>query len=98
MIENDSELLRLAFKAWVPNENYTSTVSDYWDPLVDDGDAFRLAVRLGIGYLIHAQWVRAITQGHEDAYELTSNDPYAATRRAIVRAAAEIGKSMENTK
>jgi hypothetical protein len=27
-------------------------------------------------------------------YELSQTDPYAATRRAIVRAAAEIGKVM----
>jgi hypothetical protein len=62
----------------------------YWNPLTDDGDALRLAVKLNLfntrpkGY----EWpdVELFAQ-HED-------DPYAATRRAITRAAAESGKAM----
>jgi hypothetical protein len=58
-----------------------------WNPLADDGDALRLAVRLGL----HIQpsdtdcWAThlAVT-----AIEPLGSDPYAATRRAIVRAAA----------
>ena len=55
-----------------------------WNPLTDDGDAFRLAVKLGID----------ISTAQVDFYDKHSTDPYAATRRAIVRAAAEIEKSL----
>jgi len=53
-----------------------------WNPLTDDGDALRLAVKLG---LFMRQAVKEIPRSE---YE---KDPYAATRRAIVRAAAAIG-------
>ena len=49
-----------------------------WNPLMDDGDALRLAVKLGID----------ISKAQLDFYDKHSSDPYAATRRAIVRAAA----------
>jgi hypothetical protein len=69
-----------------------------WNPLTDDGDALRLAVKLG---LLVDVWLQqkvciASTQGEElvDAREQFGDDPYAATRRAIVRAAAEIGRNM----
>lgn len=59
-----------------------------WNPLDDDGDALRLAVKLNrtdIGALI-----MNYTTGAE-----YRDCPYSATRRAIVRAAAEIGKVMK---
>ena len=67
-----------------------------WVPLDDDGDALRLAVALQIdlqhfefsGYV--SAW-RYPKQAREEDY---GSDPYAATRRAITRAAAEIGKGM----
>jgi hypothetical protein len=70
-----------------------------WNPLEDDGDALRLAVRLGIAIELHPSWVyaRAIPPSdHYDWREITegwgnTKDPLAATRRAIVRAAASIG-------
>lgn len=55
-----------------------------WNPITDDGDALRLAVKLG---------VPASYNGAD--YAAANKDPYAATRRAIVRAAAEIGKAMK---
>ena len=69
-----------------------------WNPLIDDGDALRLAVRLGL-------LVDTIRRGYKEGnvcavhstgafYEPKQPDPYAATRRAIVRAAAEIGRAM----
>ena len=73
-----------------------------WNPLNDDGDALRLAVRLGIGV---QSWPR-LGLSHAGAEtvvksivikELHEGDPYAATRRAIVRAAAEIGRTMAAT-
>ena len=66
-----------------------------WNPLTDDGDAFRLAVKLGL--LIDTQYNNGVGVGSasfEEVWESTSVEPYAATRRAIVRAAAEIGRSM----
>ncbi len=98
----DRELLEAAYAAYRPGENYTRLVndagSDYWNPLTDDGDALRLAVKLGIDltFYLNAQgngpWVEAATD--DDASdELLQADPYAATRRAIVRAAAELGRS-----
>ena len=71
----------------------------YWNPLDDDGDALRLAVKLNIDLRFYPDseitepWVEAAADGG-DADEALSPDPYAATRRAIVRAAAEIGRTM----
>ena len=54
-----------------------------WNPLEHDGDALRLAVKL---HLLEHSWLGDMSN---------EPDPYAATRRAIVRAAAEIGKEMK---
>jgi hypothetical protein len=69
-----------------------------WNPLTDDGDALRLAVKLEIAINPFAgKTVVAHTEsgrlGHEK-WDCWDDDPYAATRRAITRAAAEIGKAM----
>lgn len=73
---------------------------DLWNPLTDDGDALRLAVKLGITAspgsqteLARSRFVIALYSSGE-LLEERGKDPYAATRRAIVRAAAEIGRSM----
>lgn len=69
-----------------------------WNPLTDDGDALRLAVKLGIQHSNETNsnrtWAGVLgkTEMHIEEY---TEDPYAATRRAIVRAAAEIGRSMK---
>lgn len=78
-----------------------------WNPLTDDGDALRLAVKLRIDVCHnhsadHQLWVLAERAGVEgcfapaccveDEFEEGGRDD--ATRRAIVRAAAEIGKAM----
>ncbi len=72
-----------------------------WNPLTDDGDALRLAVRLDINIgpehpdvvgksLCRASWNnRNMSLG-----EYGDGDKPYAYRLAIVRAAAEIGKSM----
>ena len=68
-----------------------------WNPLTDDGDALRLAVKLRIKHERHinqpyvAAWAPDIVGRFEES---EGSDPCAATRRAIVRAAAEIGKTM----
>jgi hypothetical protein len=77
-----------------------------WNPLTNDGDALRLAVKLkmNIECLGGATQVnyhdgmrdRHCNVGSCDAPDSSwYGDPYAATRRAIVRAAAEIGKEMK---
>lgn len=79
----------------------------YWNPLTDGGDALRLAVtlRLAIG-TPHAGY-RAYAQSQDRQHGVMANcgehglderDQLAATCRAIVRAAAEIGAAMEKAK
>lgn len=67
-----------------------------WNPLTDDADALRLAVKLGIS-IIQSGATR-VCESADGTYlsdEVDSEgDGLAATRRAIVRAAAEIGKAM----
>ena len=102
----DSEYLELAAKAagielrWHPDGTaYSdSRCKDYWgvwNPLTDDADALRLAVKLGLTLVIESDMVFCRNQRSDKAFREQSNDPYAATRRAIVRAAAEIGRSMK---
>lgn len=74
-----------------------------WNPLADDGDALRLAVKLRItvGFGQFACQINCSTYDWAEdemgveVYEDGREDPYAATRRAIVRAAAEIGREHE---
>ncbi len=67
----------------------------YWNPLSFDGDALRLAVKCGIDLRFPGPIVQAASDSMPRAVtEDAKDDPYAATRRAIVRAAAEIGRSM----
>ena len=93
----DRELLEQAAKSAGINLVYdwgfmssTDKGLRFWNPLTDDGDALRLAVKLELD----AAWYEK--QVYVDyIVEQYDNDPYAATRRAIVRAAAEIGKGMK---
>jgi len=64
-----------------------------WNPLTDDGDALRLAVKLNVD-VFGSSDCRMCEWDDGVATEQSNNDPYAATRRAIVRAAAEIGRAM----
>ena len=74
-----------------------------WNPLYNDGDALRLAVTLnmtvladpGIDGSVAAQIDPPLSPHSVWADEVAVPDHYAATRRAIVRAAAEIGRSMK---
>jgi len=97
----DRELLELAAKAageitasWYGNQNYLDGVLGRWNPLTDDGDALRLMVDLRILLRQRSDMVDAKASPFVAMRELYGTDPYAATRRAIVRAAAEIGKEM----
>ena len=81
--------------------------STWWNPLTDDGDALRLAVKLHLS-------IRYTWDGGNDEFDavyvdgrgsicveeqigffhMEQIDEKIATRRAIVRAAAKIGKAM----
>jgi hypothetical protein len=88
----DREMLELAAKAageWPSPEPFEHVLSR-WTPLTDDGDALRLAVRLRM----NVDWESAdCVWCDNEGGTVEGDDPYAATRRAIVRAAAAIGRS-----
>ena len=79
-----------------PASNIFSTPK--WNPLADDGDALRLAVKLNLtikvmGDHVKVGWRECGEQWPGEEAPTPSELP-AATRRAIVRAAAEIGRTM----
>ena len=112
----DKELLEFAAKAAGLKRKYYEYLgfkgmieddpeSGWWNPLTDDGDALRLAVKLDIEIYQADDDGRAVYAGYwgkPERRDVTrmfkieplGDDPYAATRRAIVRAAAEIGKTL----
>ncbi len=71
---------------------YTGGAPKYrvWNPLTDDGDALRLAVKLFDGDDMDVIWYNA----RRLRAERPELDEVAAIRLAIVRAAAEIGRIM----
>jgi len=99
----DRELLELAAKA--AGIEVTAIIKEgiphrfgggYWNPLNDDGDALRLAVKLRLLVNIDDGQSEAADGTKENVViEPHGNDQFLATRRAIVRAAAEIGRVME---
>lgn len=74
--------------------NFGEGMRGEWNPLKDDGDALRLAVRLGIPIEVDYGVNEVIIRGQFGI--ALGNDPDAATRRAITRAAAEKGKQEGN--
>ena len=68
-----------------------------WNPLTDDGDALRLAVKcnLDIELLKDCVFANGVKVQNYQLFDWHKDDKYAATRRAIVRAAAEIGRNMK---
>jgi len=107
---SDRELLELAAKA--AGLEITEKMADFyarkrkedrfelWNPLTDDGDALRLAVKLGLQVEIDGHNKREFVVVRTSEYNpieirQTKNlGAEQATRRAIVRAAAEIGRAM----
>ena len=104
-----AELLALAAKAAGYVVRQSEIVSGFvdhdgemWNPLEDDGDALRLAVRVGMNCAFLPQVWResfcAVAADFSDGApavnveEKHGDDAHAATRRAIVRAAAEVGR------
>lgn len=96
----DRELLELAGKAagvdYRPQYDLVKTSIGWgtWNPITDDGDALRLAVKLGLVVDCSRPSAGEPFKAQHFSQEDFA-DPEAATRRAIVRAAAEIGKGMQ---
>jgi hypothetical protein len=107
------ELLKLAAKAagytfdGAVLKNPSSEFEyDGWNPLEDDGDALRLAVKLqlticnehltaGAAYCTAGlNWTGPSVDARWPQQQTVVDGDYAATRRAIVRAAAAIGEAM----
>jgi hypothetical protein len=63
----------------------------FWNPLIDDGDALRLAVVLGLAVDCGTDPI-AVGNDSIGVREAHRGDPLAATRRAIVRAAAAMAE------
>jgi hypothetical protein len=105
-MNNDKELLELAAKAagyewdWFgPNFHIAIDERRFtaWNPLTDDGDAFRLMVNLEIAINPYAgkvvTWVEANRMATHKTWD-NNEDATKVVRLAIVIAAAEIGKTL----
>jgi hypothetical protein len=101
----DKKLLELAAKAagvtrqcwdydWVRGLGHMVTRNMMWNPLVNDGEALRLAIETGITIDAPKDWGFVYAGGQGSFSEPIGDDKMAAVRRAIVRAAADIGKAM----
>lgn len=106
----DRELLELAAKAAGLDLTYCPAwgcmapkLGEYfdgntcWRPHIDDADALRLAVKcnLDIELLEDCVFANGVEVQNCQLFDWHKDDKYAATRRAIVRAAAEIGRNMK---
>jgi hypothetical protein len=106
-MDGDRELMTRAAKAadlaiggWnashggFATREYEMASSGYWNPLADDGDALRLAVRLGLQIVTSGTNVMQATDYRTGAYgdAPIGESRYAATRRAIVSAAASLAE------
>ena len=106
----DKEMLALSAKAadyhfeWGAQPMILAEPADFerpwrlWNPLTDDGDALRLAVKCDIYFMVvreQGHIAARIRNGPRSYWNVQiGGDEFAATRRAIVRAAAAIGKTM----
>lgn len=101
---NDRELLEMAAKSvgvqicWDDlNYPWISGRSDIFDPEHDGAEALSLAVKNGLTLKMGEEiGIRVFAGDGIEVYELigADGDRARAARRAIVRASAEIGKSM----
>jgi hypothetical protein len=107
---SDRELLELAAKAagytiriedgdiYIRIDRKTFGVQwEYWNPREDDGDSQRLAVKLGLTVAQLMSSREVLVNDYDETVlvsEFHEADPDAATRRAIWRAAAEIGRNL----
>lgn len=88
--DDECEILESAFVKTHPEQELATK----WNPLTDDGDALRLAVKLHMQVSITTESCRAETLPVLGV-RVNDKDELAATRRAIVSAAAAIGEAMQ---
>lgn len=104
MTESDRELLELAARAALGKtsipEHHKQVIDRGWNPLDSDGDALRLAVKLRMNVLLGAGEAIVVVEGRDgEKYQVRERfwavdlGEYGGCRRAIVRAAAEIGRT-----
>lgn len=98
---NDRELLELAAKAAGVELKYDTfgqsenaeRVYNYWNPLTDDGDALRLAVKI---YMFDGSLFDLFLNFRlEEVFKDSNRSDEEIARRAIVRVAAEIGRNLK---
>jgi len=105
LLGTDRELLEAAAKAagidWADGHESTGLRDQngkVWNPLTDDGDALRLAVKLRLNLSLDRTGIKVF---HDDKPCIKAGgwesraDENEVVRRAIVRAAVEIGRSMK---
>ncbi|EXF45225.1 hypothetical protein BAY1663_02304 [Pseudomonas sp. BAY1663] len=101
---DDRELLELAAKAALGKTaipRHAEDLASRWNPLDEDEAALRLAVRLRMHVLLETSEVTVAVDDAAGRRQLVrvqfiaeDQGEFIATRRAIVRAAAEIGRAM----
>jgi hypothetical protein len=85
VVNQDDDFIGLRVKPGISAPRVTIA---FWNALTDDGDALRLAVKLEMDIFFN--------DGDTDVLGVSEGggDPFERTRRAIVRAAAEIGRGL----
>ncbi|EPK6799984.1 hypothetical protein [Pseudomonas aeruginosa] len=103
---NDRTLLELAARAagyklswsydnhccWINEMRHDLDVT--WNPLTDDGDALRLAVKLNLTVSVCGEFTKVSYGWGEGIIEYANESKDAATCLAIVRAAAIMGEML----
>lgn len=89
MVNHDEELLCLLVKVadGVPKQR--------WNPLANSGDALELAASMHLDVVFRRDAVTVYHGVSAEIEEPVGDDPYAATRRAIARAAAAIAQQAQ---
>lgn len=109
LLELAAKAAGIKYHAYVDNPMFGTGINigdvdvPLWNPLKDDGDALRLAAKLSIDPMFNLNMgdgrpcvsvIFPLSGDYTSLSEIDHGDTCAATRRAIVRAAAEIGRSM----
>jgi hypothetical protein len=103
LLEWAADAAGIKFHRGCEYDNYGGlrTLAGWWNPLSCDAAALRLAVKLGLVLYMPDKDDKTVVArtsllatAPRFMEEARDSDPCAATRRAIVRAAAEIGKTL----
>jgi hypothetical protein len=101
---NDQELLEAAAKAsgMIGDYGGLHDLPEWWNPLDNDGDALRLAIKMQITITPATDSTIALAKSasSDEGFSehcMFDGDPFIATRRAIVRAAVGISGQPDTT-